>query len=159
MNKKPNQTIHFEEALERMRQYCSYRDRSHREVRTKLIEMKVYGDKLEQVMARLVEEDFLNEERFARAFARGKFRINKWGREKIKQSLKIKGVSAYCIRKGMQEIDDDEYISTLKDLLEKKIKSVKDKNKAHRFQKLNKFALQKGYEYGLVKKIIDELLN
>ena len=126
-NKKQKKRLTEEEALSKLMKYCAYQDRCHQEVRTKLIQLEVYGDKLEQVMSRLIEEDFLNEERFARSFARGKFRIKKWGKNKITQALKRKNISPYCIRKAMTEIGDQEYEKTLNDLLVKYFDKMKKK--------------------------------
>ena len=159
MKKKPVKKIEYEEGLEMLRQYCSYRDRCHKEVRTKLLELKIYGNDLENIIAKLVEEDFLNEERYAKAFVRGKFKINKWGRMKILQNLKRNKISAYCIKKGMEEIDEDTYRKALKALLKEKLFHVKEKNKARRYQKLNRYALQKGYEHSLIGAFLDEMIN
>jgi regulatory protein len=159
MKNKPGKKIEYDEGLELLRQYCSYRARCHKEVRTKLIDLKIYGDDLEKIMASLVEEDFLNEERYAQAFVRGKYRINKWGKMKILQNLKRNNISPYIIKKALAEIDVDEYRTTLRNLLTEKLFHVKEKNKARRYQKLNRYALQKGYEYSLVKELIEELIN
>src|SRR6187549_2075381 len=92
------------QSLQVMRKYCAYQERCHQEVRTRLLEYGVRGNDLENVMIKLIEEDFLNEERFAIAFARGKFRMNDWGMKKIEMELKMRGVSAYCIRKALDQI-------------------------------------------------------
>ena len=91
--------------LDQMRRYCVTQDRCHSEVRTKLLKKHVYGDDLEEILSQLVSEDFLNEERFARSYARGKFRMNKWGKFKIRMMLKQKQVSDYCIRKGLEDTE------------------------------------------------------
>ena len=91
-----------EEALAKIQRYCAYQDRCHQEVRTRLLDMGVYADWLEEIIVQLIEENFLNEERFARSFARGKFRIKQWGRNRIRQELKKRNISAYCIRMAME---------------------------------------------------------
>ena len=138
------------EALGRMRKYCAYQERSHQEVRTKLLQLGLRGNDLENVKVRLIDEGFLNEERFAVAFAGGKFRMKNWGRKKIGQQLKAKGISDYCINKAMKEIDDGAYRKSLKQLLDKKTASLKDKNIFTRKQKLSNFLIGKGYEQELV---------
>lgn len=112
----------LKEALTKLQAFCASRDRCHSEVRTKLLSLKVYGDDLEEIISQLISDGFLNEERFAKSYARGKFRINKWGRNKILYGLRSKNVAAYCIQIGLQEIDEEEYITVLDDLITKKLK-------------------------------------
>lgn len=144
-------------ALLKLQKYCAYQDRCHQEVRQKLFDLKVYGDDQEEIMASLISEGFLNEERYARSFARGKFRINRWGRMKIRQGLKQKQVSEYCINAGLQEIEEEEYRDALSDLagrLSDQYGSVEDpvaRNKV--FQAL----VRKGYETWLIAEVIGEL--
>ncbi len=109
-----------EEALSKLQRYCAYQDRCHKEVRSKLLDLGVRGYDVEDVMASLIEENFLNEERYARSFVRGKFRMKQWGRRKIQQELKMKNISAYCLKKGFEEIEEEEYWQTLMGVLEKK---------------------------------------
>ena len=144
----------FNDAIEKMRKYCAYQDRAHSEVRTKLIAIKIYGDELEEVMAQLISEGFLNEERYARSFVRGKFKMNKWGRFKIEQHLKQKGVSEYCIRKGMEEIDNELYVACIDGLIKRQFSS--DLDAAGR-QKIVNSLMRKGFEPHLIKDRIDHL--
>ena len=102
--------------------YCKYQERCHSEVRNKLYELGFTTPEVEQQIAGLIETGVLNEERFARAFAGGKFRMKQWGREKIKQQLKLRKISDYCIKKAMTEIDGDDYDETLNKLAYKKLK-------------------------------------
>jgi regulatory protein len=148
------------EALQKLKKYCAYQERSHSEVRTKLISLEVYGDTLEEVIFDLVQEDYLNEERFARSYARGKHRIKKWGRDKITQSLKLKRVSEYCIKKAMTEIDPDLYVETLQEVLKKYYKERKSKYDSHTIRvKLIQHAVSKGYEYHLVKAHMQDIMT
>ena len=101
------------EATLKLMQYCAYRDRSHKEVEEKLREMRMIPAACEQIIIQLMQENFLNEERFARSFVRGKFRIKKWGRIKIKQELKFREISAPLIKIALTEIDEKEYLKTL----------------------------------------------
>ena len=134
-------------ALDRLRKFCAYQERCHSEVRTKLIKMEVYGDTLEEIMSQLVSEDFLNEERYARSYARGKFRMNRWGKFKIRMHLKQKRVSEYCIEKGMTEIEEEVYIEVIDQLLETKLRGKTDF--ASR-QKAKASLIRKGFEPELV---------
>ena len=145
--------------LKKMRRYCAYRERSHKEVRSKLIDLKVYGINLERVMAQLIEEDFLNELRYAQSYVSGKFRINKWGKRKILNGLKSQFISPYCIRKAMLEIDDSEYIDTLYQLLCKKMRQYDKEDQFVAKNKLIKYATGRGYSYEVIKEQLDRLMK
>lgn len=142
-----------------MRKYCAYQERCHEEVRTKLLSLKVYGKELEAVMSKLIEEDFLNEERFAKAYAGGKFRMLKWGREKIIRELKSRKVSAYCIHIALQEIDAKDYETTFQKLIQTAFKKYKSANLLETKNKAAKFLITKGYEKNLVWKHVSEYLK
>lgn len=101
--------------------YCKYQERCHSEVRNKLYELGLYKEDVEWHISNLISEGALNEERFAIAFACGKFRMKQWGKEKIRQQLKLRKISEYCIKKALAEIDGYEYEATLKKLVEKKL--------------------------------------
>lgn len=152
---KKRKRLSKEEALAQLQKYCAYQDRCHSEVRTRLLEYQVYGDDLEEIISELIAEDFLNEERFARSYARGKFRIKKWGRVKIKQELKLRQISGYCIRKAMTEIEDDEYLQTLETIIERKRVSLPKLDHYALRKKLVDYALRRGYEYEIVSEIIN----
>jgi regulatory protein len=147
---KNKKYISPEEALQKLQRYCAYQDRCHTEVRTKLLDLGVYGDTLEEIMAELITDNFLNEERFARSYVRGKFRIKQWGRVRIKQELKFKKISAYCLKKGLEEIEETEYLKTLNKLLTKKNKTLKEPDDFKRKAKLANYVIQKGYEPSIV---------
>jgi len=138
------------EALQKLQRYCVYQDRCHQEVRSKLLDLGVYGDELEEIMADLVMDDFLNEERFARSFARGKFRQKQWGRIRIRQELKQRRISDYCIRKAMDEIEPELYEETLEAVLHKKEALLKENDPYKRTNKLAQYAIRRGYEPNLV---------
>ena len=139
-----------DEALSKLQRYCAYQDRCHKEVRTKLLDLEIFGDDLEDIMASLISDNFLNEERFAQSYARGKFRIKKWGRIKIKIELKRKNISEYCLKKGLAEIAENEYIKTIYELIEKKERTVKAKNDYEKKRKIAAYLMRKGYESYLV---------
>ncbi|MCO6462229.1 MAG: RecX family transcriptional regulator [Saprospiraceae bacterium] len=142
----------FSVNLERAKKYCAYQERCHTEVRSRLIEWKVYGDELEEIMAALVEENFLNEERYAKAFVSGKFRINQWGKRKIIQHLRMKNISDYCVRKGLEVIDEDEYLAMINKLVKKRIHEKKHQSAAQ----LISYLMSRGYEYELIQRVIDD---
>jgi len=137
--------------LEKIKHFCAYQERCHSEVRSRLLEMKVYGAELEDFMVILIEENFLNEERFARAFARGKFSLKQWGRIKIKHELKARNISSTLIQMAMKEIDEADYERTLQQLTEKKWETLRaEKNFFVKMNKLKNYLLQKGFEGELV---------
>jgi regulatory protein len=138
------------QAFVKLAKYCAYQERCHDEVTDKLREYGVYGDDAQLVIAQLIEQNFLNEERFARAFAGGKFRTKKWGRVKITLELKARNISTYCIQKAMEEISDTDYLQALHQLLVAKSKTIKDKNPLIRNKKMATYLIQKGYESALV---------
>jgi len=139
-----------EQALIKIRDWCAYQERCQQEARDKLYDYGLKTDDVENIIAQLVNENFINEERFAIAFAGGKFRIKRWGKVKIKQELKAKRVSDYCIKKGLAVIDNTDYINTLKKVLTLKSKSITEKNFLKKKQKLVRYALSKGYEQDIV---------
>lgn len=149
----------YEEALAKLQHFCAYQERCHNEVRSKLININCFGDMLEDVIAALIQEDFLNEQRFAETFTSGKYRLKSWGRNKIRQALKKKYVSDYCIRKGLASIDEIEYMKTLERTMRKY---------HHRYEHLNAFELRgrifnfgmnKGYTATEMNFVLDEILG
>jgi len=147
------------EALTKAANFCAYQERTHKDVRQRLAELDVIGDESEAIITWLIENNYLNEERFARIFAGSKFRQKKWGRNKIRQELKMRGVSDYCLKAGMSEIDGDDYMVTLQEIIEKKSRDIKDSNKLIIKQKLVKFALSRGFEHNLVFDVVGKFLR
>lgn len=145
------------EALVKVANFCAYQERTQQEVRKRLSELEVIGDEAEEMIVWLIENNYLNEERFARIFAGSKFRQKRWGRLKIRQELKMRGISEYCLKAGMSEIDDEDYIQTLAEILEKKSKEIKESNPLKRKQKLVSYALSKGFESDLVFDLVKEI--
>ena len=144
-------------ALAKAEHYCAYQERCHSDVKEKLYDLGIRKKDYNEIIAALIEENYLNEERFAIAFAGGKFRINKWGRIKIKYALKQKQVSAYCIKKALKQIDEEEYLKTLQKLFEEKLKTLKsEKNIFIKKRKLQDHLLQKGFESDLIREMINE---
>lgn len=135
--------------------FCAYQERTQDEVRRKLQEWKIYGEPAEEIISELIQENFLNEERFSKIFAGSKFRVKKWGKRKILLELKRRGLTDYCIKKGMAEIDEEEYLLVLQALLHKKLHSLRaESNPFVKNQKAAKYAMQKGYESNLIWEIL-----
>ena len=157
---RPKKYYSSTEALQLLRKYCAYQERNHQEVRNKLLSLGIRGNDLENLIVKLIEDGFLNEERYALAFAGGKFRMKNWGRNKIEQQLKAKGISDYLINKAIKEIGEGDYKKSLQQLLGKKAGSIKDSNVFSKKQKLSNFLIRKGYEQEFVweevKKYFDE---
>ncbi len=144
-----------EEALPKAKHYCAYQERCHSEVKEKLYGFGLHKKDVEELLSQLIEENYLNEERFATQFAGGKFRIKKWGRVKIKYELRKKQVSDYCIKKALKSIDDADYNKTLQKIFTDKLKTLKgEKNIFIKKRKLQDHILQKGFESELVHKLL-----
>jgi len=153
------QKLTAEQALQKARHYCAYQERSHFEVKEKLYSFGLFKTEVEQLLSNLIEEDYLNEERFTKQFASGKFRLKQWGKIKIEHELKQKKVSSYNIKKTLKEIDEDEYLKVLQNLTQKKWNSLKAEQYLNRITKTTNYLLQKGYEYALINNAIKQLRN
>ena len=156
MEEKAKKKYPPEEALLKMQSWCAYQERCQQEARDKLYSYGLWPDAVENIIADLISQNFLNEERFAKAFAGGKFRIKKWGRVKIKLALKQKKISDYCIKKALQEIDEDDYIKTLTSVLEKKGRLLAEKNPVKRKYKLLQYAYSRGFEQDLALDVLKD---
>jgi regulatory protein len=155
----PRKTLTKEQAFQKLKHYCAYQDRSHNEARSKAWSLGLKKPEVEELVARLIEEGCLNEERFARSFAGGKFRIKQWGRIKIKGELKARQISPYCIASALEEIDETKYRETLHKLAVKRWDSIKGKgtNLFVKMAKTRDYLLVKGYEANLVAIEVREL--
>ncbi|MCT4664652.1 MAG: RecX family transcriptional regulator [Flavobacteriales bacterium] len=143
------------EAKQKIEQYCVYQDRCFLEVEQKLRGFGLMPETIDHLVDHLMEHDFINEERFARSYVRGAFRYKKWGRKKIQIGLKQKNITAKLQEMALQEIDQEEYLSILANLLEKKSLIIKYKNDYDKKQKLIRYALQKGYLYEEIQNFMD----
>ncbi|MCH4822168.1 RecX family transcriptional regulator [Gramella lutea] len=155
-----NQKSHtVEEALQKLMHFCAYRDRSQKEVEDKLNEMRMIPEAKEKIIISLMQENFLNEERFARSFVRGKFRMKKWGRKKIVMELKKRDISSPIIKLGLSEIKETDYRKTLYELAEKKADKISEPNLFKKKKKLADHLLRKGYESQLVFDCVNDITD
>lgn len=146
-----------EQALQKLRHYCAYQERSHSEVKEKLYQLGVWKKDHDEIIASLIEDNYLNEERFAIAFAGGKFRMKEWGRVKIKYELKQKQVSNYSISKALKEIKEEDYLKVLHKLAEEKYASLKSEQYLVRKKKTIDYLMQKGFEPALITSVLNEM--
>ena len=146
------------EATKKLESYCAYQERCHKDVITKLGELRMLPDVIDQIVVHLIQENYLNEERFAKSFARGKFRIKKWGRNRIVNELKFRAISKYNITTALAEINDEDYFKTLDVLAKKRMDALKETNIQKRKRKLSDYLLYRGWEshlvYGKVKELV-----
>lgn len=142
-----------EQALQKLKYYCAYQERCHSEVKEKLYNLGVWKRDHDAIIATLIEENYLNEERFAIAYAGGKWRMKQWGRVKIRYELKQKQVSEYCIKKAMKEISDEEYLKTIQKLAKEKYASLKSEQYLIRKKKTIDYLIRKGFERDLAVKV------
>jgi regulatory protein len=134
--------------------YCAYQERSQFEIRNKLYEWGLFQNDVEEIISELIESNFLNEERFALAYTLGKFRIKSWGKIKIKQALKLKRVPDKLIKKSLQSIDDDDYLTMLKRILEKKAENITETDPFKRRYLLTRYGSGKGFELDLISDLL-----
>ena len=147
-----------QQALPKAKHYCAYQERCHSEVKEKLYGFGLNTREVDQLISTLIEENYLNEERFAIQFAGGHFRSKKWGRVKIAYTLKQKQVSAYCIKKALQQIDAADYEKTLQKLFDEKLRTLNtEKNSFVKKRKLQDHLMQKGYETDLIRELLKEI--
>lgn len=136
----------IKEAKIKIASYCAYQERCHSEVTTKLYEYGLFRDQVEEVIAWLITENYLNEERFASTFAGGKFRVKKWGNLKIRRALEQKRVSEYSISKALKELDGENYLNTIKELIVAQQRKIKDPNVYIVRNKVARHIIGKGFE-------------
>lgn len=139
--------------------YCQYQERCHSEVRNKLYELGCRKQEVEELLAEVIEKNLLNEERFARAYARGKFRMKGWGKQKIIYELRLRKVSEYCIRKGLSEIGGEEYEAAVRRMIEKNWRAKGAKKSKVEIAKMYRYAWQRGYEKEITAEVINQLIK
>lgn len=142
-----------------MEHYCAYQERCHKEVIEKLGEMNMIPEAIDQILGHLIQENYLNEERFAKAFARGKFNIKKWGANRIIRELKLRDVSPYNIKSALSEIANEDYLKTFDELARKRLNQIKETNNLKKKKKLVDYLLYRGWESHLVYEKANELIK
>ncbi len=143
--------MNYSEVIDKMQKWCAYQDRSQQQVLQQLAKLAIFGEAASSVLAELIAEGFVDEERFARSYARGKFRIKKWGRIRIRQELRIKGVPENVIKLGLEEIDSSEYINVIRDFISKETFS----QRSDYFKFKNKL-YGKGFEPEIIEQVFKE---
>lgn len=156
MLKRPTYTL--TEATRKLEYYCAYQDRCRQEVLLKLQQMKMIPEAIDHIMGSLIQQDYLNEERFARNYTRGKFNHKHWGRIRIKKELKKRNISPINIKIALKELDESTYLSSLETLAKKKLAQLKGKDKAVQRRKLADYLLYRGWESSLVYEQIFTLI-
>lgn len=157
MNQKKYFSI--EEIKRKLERYCVYQDRCHKEIENKLKEFTLIEEARNQIILHLLEHNFVNEERFSKSFARGKFVIKKWGKQRITRELKLREISAYNIKTALKEIDENDYLKTIVEITEKRNRLINETNIYKRKKKLSDFLIRKGYEYDLIFSTIDHIIK
>lgn len=148
-----------DEIKRKIEQYCVYQDRCHKEVEQKMREFNLIPEAKEMILLSLMQDNFLDEERFAKSFARGKFRIKNWGKQRIVRELKFRDISAYNIKTALKEIDEQEYLATIYRISENRNQVISETNQYKRKQKLVDFLMRKGFESELIYKVVNEIIT
>jgi regulatory protein len=147
----------LKEALQKAEHFCAYQERCHEEVLVKLQSLKINSDTIDQIMVHLITENFLNEERFAMSFARGKHRIKHWGKIRIANELKFRKIAQSLINKALQEISPEEYLNTFHSLANRHWDAMRETNDLKKRNKFCDYLLRKGFESNLVYEKVKEL--
>lgn len=153
------QTYTLSEAKKKLEHYCAYQERCHKEVLQKLKGMNMIPEVIDVVIGHLLEHNFLNEERFAKNYILGRFKIKKWGKRRLTLALKQKDISKYNINLALNLIGDNEYIDTFNALAEKKLESIRETNVLKKKKKLTDYLLYRGWEPHLVYDKVNELIK
>lgn len=152
-----NKNYTADQVFQKLKQYCAYQERSHFDAKEKLYSFGLHKTEVEALLSKLIEEDYLNEERFSILFAGGHFRTKKWGRVKINAALQQKKVSSYNIKKGLKIIEEADYRKCLLQLASVKWNSIKSDQWVSRIAKTTNYLLQKGYELNLIQDTLTQI--
>ncbi|MEN8879760.1 MAG: regulatory protein RecX [Polaribacter sp.] len=159
MFEKKKKSFTVDEIKRKLEQYCVYQDRCHKEVEQKMRDYELIPEAKEIILLSLMQDNFLNEERFAKSFARGKFRIKSWGKQRITRELKFRDISAYNIKTALKEIDEQAYLKTIYSITEKRSTSISETNNYKKKKKLIDFLMRKGFENELIFKTVNDVLD
>lgn len=152
-----NKVFTKNELLSKLEYYCSYQERCYKEVEEKLFSLRATNSEKESILIHLIENNYINEERFAKSFARGKHNYKYWGRNRIKNELKFRNISSKIIEIAIQEIDSESYIEIFHDIAEKNWESIKERKGPKKNKKFVDFLLRKGFENDLIYDKLNEL--
>ncbi|MDC6365390.1 MULTISPECIES: regulatory protein RecX [Flavobacteriaceae] len=153
-----NKHISVQEAQKKMERFCAYQERCHQEVHEKLKGMRMIPEAIDHIITHLIQENYLNEERFAQTFAQGKFSIKKWGKNRIVQELKQRKISVFNIKSALSQIEEEDYLITLDELARKRLTQINETNIQKRKKKLADYLLYRGWESNLVYAKLQELI-
>lgn len=153
-----NSSYTVKEAKKKLEGYCSYQERCHKEIEQKLTEMNMIELAKDDIIMHLMSYNFLNEERFAKSFARGKFRIKNWGKQRIIRELKFRNISEFNIKTALNEFTTEEYLNSFNSLANKKVQYIKEVNIFKKRKKLADYLLYRGWESDLVYAKVKELI-
>jgi len=159
MFEKKKKSFTVDEIKRKLEQYCVYQDRCHKELEQKMRDYELIPEAKEMILLSLMQDNFLNEERFAKSFARGKFRIKSWGKQRITRELKFRDISAYNIKTALKEIDEQAYLNTIYSITEKRSTSISETNNYKKKKKLIDFLMRKGFENELIFKTVNDVLD
>ena len=159
MFEKKKKSFTVNEIKRKLENYCVYQDRCHKEVEQKMWDYQLIPEAKEMFLLSLMKDNFLNEERFAKSFARGKFRIKSWGKQRIVRELKFKDISAYNIKTALKEINETDYLETIYRITENRNEVISEPNIYKRKQKLIGFLIRKGFENELIYKVVNEVVS
>ncbi|MEY8849877.1 regulatory protein RecX [Psychroserpens sp. XS_ASV72] len=154
----PQKTYTVDEAQRRLERYCAYQERCHLDVQKKLNEMRMIPEAKDKIIVHLLHHDFLNEERFAKAYVRGKFRIKKWGKQRLTLELKRRDIGKTIIASALKEIDHNDYLETFDALARKKVSTLRESNLQKKRKKLADYLLYRGWESSMVYDKVRELI-
>src|SRR5690625_356927 len=147
----------LEEALQKLMRFCTYRERCHKEVKQKLYQLQILPEYQDEIIVKLISEDFLNDERFAKTFAYDKFNLQKWGRYRIRKEHESQQISGYLIDKALLQIDEEEYLQTFKNQLEKTLQSISETHPLKKKRKIVDYLLRKGFESPMVYDAVNNI--
>ena len=156
---KLKKSFTVDEIKRKLENYCVYQERCHKEIEQKMREYNLIPEAKEMLLLSLMKDNFLNEERFAKSYARGKFRIKSWGKQRIIRELKFRDISAYNIKTALKEINEEEYIATVYRITENRNEVISEPNIYKRKKKLIDFLMRKGFENDLIFKTVNEVVS
>lgn len=157
---QPHKTYTVNEAKSKLEHYCAYQERCHKDVQKILREMRMIPEPIDHVIHHLLQHNFLNETRFAKAFARGKFRTKKWGKQRIVRELNYRDISKYTINIALKEISEEAYLSTFHELAAKRLRQLDNEgNLQKKKKKLADYLLYRGWESALVWEKVREVVS